>query len=140
MAGEVITAEAQNQETYIWELTERINGQLLEIAELHRKNTDIYKEIGVLQKELAEKDELLVTLREEKEQLEAECGQKAKITAEWKNKAENLEEEKRQLLLEIEAYALREKKLAEHISAMENSRSWKVTKPLRALKRLSGKE
>ena len=43
MAEETVRTEAQKQEAYIQELTERINGQLVEIAELHRKNTDIYK-------------------------------------------------------------------------------------------------
>lgn len=126
----------EQQKEYVHELTERINGQLLEIAELHRKNTYIYKEIGVLEQQLSENETLLLSLQEEKERLETECSQKDVTAAQWRNKAERLEEEKERLRVELEAGALREKNLAEHIAGMESSRSWRVTKPLRAFKRL----
>lgn len=130
MAEETVRTEAQ--ETSVQELTDRINGQLLEIAELHRKNTDIYKEIGVLEQALSEKEALLLTVQDEKERLEEEC--RKNDAANWMEKAERLAAERDRLRCELEAAAVREKALAEHISGMENSRSWKVTKPLRAVK------
>lgn len=133
--AEELAAASELQET-INELSERVEAQLSEISELHKKNTELYKEIGALQQEIAEKETLLTSLLNENSQLKANGETKDKAVSELKRSAEMMTAENSRLSSELNACALREQELAEHISQMENSRFWKLTKPLRAVSRL----
>lgn len=162
MADENKIEENKEQSDYISRLTSRIKDQITEISDLHKKNNSIYQQIGELEQELSEKenmlqelqmqqeeilsekDQLLVKLQKEIEQLKKENDKKEKqLKKENDKKEKQLNESKKslkeiterneQLQREVEAHAAREKALSDQIVQMENSRSWKITKPLRAL-------
>lgn len=139
------------QENYMRKLTDRINEQILEITELHKKNSLIYQQIGDLEQKLAGKDDQIQDLKskqkqilEEKDRLLAdrevlikklknENKKKEKQLQDHKKKIKELSEENDQLLREVKEHTVQEGVLSEKIVQMENSKSWKITKPLRAL-------
>lgn len=158
MNGEVVTMEDEKkkeiveiQENYMRKLTDRINEQILEITELHKKNSLIYQQIGDLEQKLAGKDDQIQDLKskqkqilEEKDRLLAdrevlikklknENKKKEKQLQDHKKKIKELSEENDQLLREVKEHTVQEGVLSEKIVQMENSKSWKITKPLRAL-------
>lgn len=129
----ILEKDQEPQTPSVQELTGIINCQLSEIAELHRKNTKIYQQIGTLQEEISEKEVLMIRLQEEKEKLEASGEKKDISITEWRAKANRLTEENKQMFEQLQTARAVANDLAQHISQMENSRSWKVTKPLRAV-------
>lgn len=137
MADEMILTEEEQQieikrlSDEVNKLQLRIQEQLSEIAELHKKNTDIYMEIGVVEQSLAGVEGQLLEAQQEREQLEAENMDKEKRLSEWQKKYTKVNAENEQLRLQINEHALRAKVLEEQIFQMENSKSWRITKPLR---------
>lgn len=136
------------QENYISKLTSRINEQMLEIADLHKKNSLIFQQIGELEQIIAEKEDLLQEMKEKQEQAIEEKNQLAaekeeliknenkkieKQLQDHKKKIKDLSEENERLSRDVEAHAMQERILSEKIAQMENSKSWKITKPLRSL-------
>ncbi len=104
-----------------------IQGQLLEITKLCKKNTCLLKKIGELEEELQRekaKDEM------ERDRLLKEMRKKEEKVA---TKERVQEEAIRQLGDEINLRRAKEKELEDKIQQMENSKSWKLTAPLRGL-------
>lgn len=152
MTDEKITETAEEQQTqkdYIQELTNRISEQILEIGELHKRNTDIYKEIGILEEKLSETEkllseqqaeheklqkkteEILQNVHEEQEKLQKKYKKKDEQIQKLKKEVMNLNESNEQLEKKVEEHVVHERMLSERILQMENSKSWKITKPLR---------
>lgn len=105
--------------------------QLVEIAELHEKNKELYKIIGNLQEELEREKALEFGLN----------GQIEKMKKEYQHNLDNamvsLEEKKEEIYKlhsKIEILVLNDKLMNEKIERMEKSFSWKITKPLRFLR------
>ena len=139
MADEMILTEEERQREIerlseeVNKLQLRIKEQLSEIAELHKKNTDIYKEIGTLEQSLAETENRLQEEHRTKEQLEAEHAEEEGKIAEREKRIEKLSTENDQLRRELEEQTASTNTLKEQLFQMENSKSWKITKPLRTL-------
>ncbi len=138
MTDEVITTDTgcqTQQEEPSQELFERLKKQLSEIAELHKKNTALYQKVGVLEQELLEKETMLSSLQSDKLQLEADCEKKDDVILKLRVNVENMEAENVRLSSELNACVSNEQLLEKKISQMENSKSWKITKPARMILR-----
>lgn len=115
--------EVQKRELEIREKT--IREQLLEIAALHKKNTDLLKKVGNQEEELLQS----------KEEYE---GQVSSFIAEIKRNEKYIEELKRIIAekdskfhAELEECLFKLEERSQKILEMEDSKSWKLTAPLR---------
>lgn len=121
---------AVQQDTYMTALTKCLNERLSEISGLHRKNTQLYQE-------LSQVEELLFRAEQEnaalKEQLQFCQEQREEAGKKLHSAIEELETVRQELHQEKEKAAQESTCLQEKIRQMENSKSWKITKPLRML-------
>lgn len=127
------TTLMQTQQQYLGILTDRINQQLSEIADIHKKNTLLHQKNGDLEQQAVEQKQLIEQLQSERKGFFAEDKAKNKAIANLKEKNMLLSNENRKLQLGILDVAKRESLLKEKIDEMENSKSWKITRPLRWL-------
>ena len=82
-----------------------------------------------------EKETMLSSLQSDKLQLEADCEKKDDVILKLRVNVENMEAENVRLSSELNACVSNEQLLEKKISQMENSKSWKITKPARMILR-----
>lgn len=111
---------ASQREADQWESC--LKERLAEIAQLHRKNTELYQK-------LSQEEEACLRESQRKKELEGQVRSGREREKKLKKELDRLkaEAESQRRQWEQETEMLRQK-----IQQMENSRSWKLTKPLRA--------
>lgn len=109
----------------------RMEEQLKEIAELHEKNKALYQQIGMCQETLVKVEMQLKCQEHKYDQLSAEY---ENYKAEQLCKLEKRDNTIRELERELAICTENQRRLGETIGIMENSLSWKLTKPLRYLR------
>ena len=117
----------------IEKLNQRIQEQLLEIVELHKKNTVIYKEFGMLEEEVTQARNKADDLKKSNERLDQMNRKMAPQLAEYKKNIDELASKIYELKNALNESIVREKDLEKRINQIENSKSWKWTKPLRMI-------
>ncbi len=108
-----------------------VEEQLKEITDLHEKNKELYKRIGMLQESIVNAEKQRDFAMERFDRLLKEYEQ-SKENQFYEVKKQN--SEIRRLEKEIAVHVENEHKLNELVCSMEKSISWKLTKPLRYLR------
>lgn len=114
-------------------LSDIINRQLLEIADGHKKNTQLYQDIAELesrisdyekkQRELEERNGVLL---DRHKKLEEELAQIRGLT-------QSLQERERALQANVQLEIERREECERRLYQLEHSKSWKLTEPLRKI-------
>ncbi len=116
-------------------MTNIVEGQLKEIAQLHEKNVELYQQIGRLEEALEEARESARRHRELEEEYRACSERQLRELERQKGEIGRLEKE-------LEMSRENERRLGDSVRSMEKSVSWRLTRPLRYLRwiQLKGKK
>jgi len=106
-----------------------LNDRLAEIADLHRKNTGLYQKISELEEAYLKEKQRNKPLEE---QSRSSRKREEKARQELKTVQQSLEEARKEMEDQRLAAEQEIETLRRRITQMEQSKSWKITKPLRA--------
>lgn len=122
-----------SQQEEIDKLSAIINLQLSEIADGHKKNTQLYRDVAELESRISGYEKKQKELEEENIVL---CDKQKKLEEELAHNREliqSLQERERTLQENIQLETGKREECERQLYQLEHSRSWKLTKPLRII-------
>jgi len=114
-------------------LKKRITEQLAELACLLKENTLAYRKISKVEESMLNAEKCMEDVLKVNYNLEEKNKQLKKDIVLLKEEVDNLQEEKTLLKSDLQEHIQGEDELKLLIMQLENSKSWKITKPLRTL-------
>lgn len=123
--------DAQREE--VEKLSAIIRTQLTEIADLHKKNMQLYQEIAALESRISAYERELAEIKGEKEQLYGRQRELETELAGAREQYQTIQEQQKALRESIEAESSVRENCEMRLYQLEHSKSWKLTEPLRRI-------